>query len=879
MVKIQVKDFIKGDIVNVQLAINKKTKAEVLSVKNDTVKVKYIEKPIQNEFGTKAITYNISDVYPLNKEIRKVSTNNRIKPVKWVMPNKKRFISWINETFIQYRLTKNTHEKKTNGFELKSYQKFVRDYLQIDSPYRGILLYHGLGSGKTCTSIAVAENLINERNVIVLLPASLRQNYIDQLTGECGNFSYKQSPKLLKDRYTFISYNAFNALQQLKRLGSLDNHVIIVDEVHNLISMMISDSKQGPEIYNMLMNAKDVKIVFLSGTPIINIPFEASRLFNILRGHIEVNVFSIKRVGRQYGANWDLASFEKILLKTPYIDHVETNTVNRTMSVHLTIPNHHADFNQIIQEIVNIGQANDVILEMRYPKKYTLFPEDRDEFDKFFIDNSDPMEEKLKNNELFTRRMLGLVSYYRGASEKYYPRLNETQHIEVPMSDYQYAEYDMVRDIERSIEKSSAKHFAAKKKNKSAKKITSVFRAFSRQFSNFVFPENVERPFKSKLIAQAKKKRAGINVNDLENEANKAESALELSKKETQLIQEALEKLMEQSDVVFRRDLHIYSPKMKRMREIIDESPGLTLVYSTYRTLEGVEIFSRVLAEHGYEDFLDSHKTTKALRYAIWSGKEDEKNRADILKTFTSPDNSRGEYIKILLITAAGAEGLDLKNIRQVHIMEPFWHEIRIEQVIGRAIRLNSHIDLPEKDREVDVYRYFSVFSKDQAAKSKDSETTDEYIYDVALKKMTVVNDIKKIMKEAAVDCTLNALDNEKDLRCYSFPSTNEDSLASKPDIEQDSIYARTNSKKRNVEVSLKAMLMSKNGQIYVPHMKKKQFFAFNDKSFSEAKNIDLKTSKKVAVNPKTREVFDYNAAKTKNPIKIGDINNKGIVV
>ena len=53
--------------------------------------------------------------------------------------------------------------------------------------------------------------------------------------------------------------------------------------------------------------------------------------------------------------------------------------------------------------------------------------------------------------------------------------------------------------------------------------------------------------------------------------------------------------------------------------------------------------------------------------------------------------------IKVIMITKAGAEGLDLKNVRNVHIMEPYWYETRIQQVIGRAARYNSHIDLPEK--------------------------------------------------------------------------------------------------------------------------------------------------------------------------------------
>ena len=64
-----------------------------------------------------------------------------------------------------------------NTRELLEHQKIVRDYLLTETPYRGLLLYHGLGSGKTCSSIAIAESLLSTRTCYVLLPASLQDNY------------------------------------------------------------------------------------------------------------------------------------------------------------------------------------------------------------------------------------------------------------------------------------------------------------------------------------------------------------------------------------------------------------------------------------------------------------------------------------------------------------------------------------------------------------------------------------------------------------------------------------------------------------------------------------------------------------------------------
>ena len=50
-----------------------------------------------------------------------------------------------------------------------------------------------------------------------------------------------------------------------------------------------------------------------------------------------------------------------------------------------------------------------------------------------------------------------------------------------------------------------------------------------------------------------------------------------------------------------------------------------------------------------------------------------------------------GDLIKIFMITASGAEGISLQNVRYVHITEPYWHPVRREQVIGRAKRICSH--------------------------------------------------------------------------------------------------------------------------------------------------------------------------------------------
>jgi len=80
----------------------------------------------------------------------------------------------------------------------------------------------------------------------------------------------------------------------------------------------------------------------------------------------------------------------------------------------------------------------------------------------------------------------------------------------------------------------------------------------------------------------------------------------------------------------------------------------------------------------------------------------------------TAANNNHGEIIKVFMITSSGAEGISLKNTRYVHILEPYWHPVRMEQVIGRARRICSHENLPDDERRVNVYLYLMRFTDEQ---------------------------------------------------------------------------------------------------------------------------------------------------------------------
>ena len=812
----------------------------------------------------------------------KKKKNNKITidSVNWILANKKRFPKWVTETFRKYLLTGNKLAPSVNGkFTPFLHQKFVRDFMQNNSPYRGLLLFHGLGSGKTCTSITIAENLKNYKNVLVMTPASIRNNFINKGLLFCGDERFKAMPSLIDDYYKFISTNASNTLRQIQDVGTLDNHVIIIDEVHNLVSRIVSgllgQSKQGKAIYNLLMNAKNCKIIALTGTPIINYPLEAGILLNMLAGPIEVYVFRILKM--KSNLDRDLEKFRSHLEKINEVDFVDINRLNKTIEVKFKISDIPED-SDVLKVLVKEAKNFGLDIKFLMKQQYTAFPETDEEFDTYFLERNanGSGSFRLKNKDLFMRRALGLVSYYE-SSGKDYPDY-EIVYEDVVMSNYQYILYDKVREFEKVRERIAAmKMKSGKKKDKP----TSLMRIYSRMFSNFVFPKEIPRPFPSGNILEMDKnnKKDDKKIEKMmQEESAKSENYRELSVKYKKKIAKALNILDRRKDEFLTlKQLETYSPKMKKIIENINKSPGLVLVYSQFITMEGIGILGLALQANGFEPFGYAGKKDK---FAVFSGEQDYEEREKTLKVFTSNENKNGEKLKVLMISSAGTEGLDLKNIRQIHIMEPYWNEIRIKQVIGRGVRHKSHIALPPKDRNVVVYRYNAVLSEKDKNLSKAKLSTDQYVYDIALKKYAVTEDILEALKSVAVDCVLNKGETKFEGDCFSF-GTDEEGLASLPDIKRDIVYGATVSQSKKVKRKLKLAYLTKNNTIVLPDKKTKKVYKllnFNNKKNAMSKIPKIK--KKVRIDMESKIVYDNTSAKkTGDLIKLGKMDKNSKLV
>ena len=148
-----------------------------------------------------------------------------------------------------------------------------------------MLIYHGLGSGKSITSISIAFDYIlkYKQKIIILMNKSLHQNYLTDIKKflTLKKFSINEINDFITNNFEFFSLNASNILLKFKQTN-IKNKLIIIDEAHNLFNSVVNGSKNLTELYYLLRNEDKVKIILLTGTPIINTPYEATMCFNLL---------------------------------------------------------------------------------------------------------------------------------------------------------------------------------------------------------------------------------------------------------------------------------------------------------------------------------------------------------------------------------------------------------------------------------------------------------------------------------------------------------------------------------------------------------------------------------------------------------------------
>jgi hypothetical protein len=228
-----------------------------------------------------------------------------------------------------------------------------------------------------------------------------------------------------------------------------------------------------------------------------------------------------------------------------------------------------------------------------------------------------------------------------------------------------------------------------------------------------------------------------------------------------------------------------YSAKIKNITDKVMTSDGIILIYSQYIDGGVVPIalaleelgFTRYSAAGGNSSFFRSKPTQnidsltmlpqrqhqaqypdrpfRPARYSVITGDPTiSPDNLHELKALTNENNTYGENVKVVIISVAGSEGLDFKNIRQVHILEPWYNMNLLEQIIGRAIRNCSHKRLPFSQRNVELYLYGTILT------NPDIEAIDLYLYRLSEFKAVKIGAVSRVLRTSAVDCLLNVQHN-----------------------------------------------------------------------------------------------------------------------
>ena len=1041
---------IEDEPINTQkILIPKPKRKEVLkktSKKNTKIN---IQQDIADVDLTQAMIRSQRVVDRLPKEREKVI----VKAPSYYMSNRKIFIQKFTELFKPYQKELLDVNKKvscdtsnvTNEFDLLTHQKIVRDYLNLYTPYRGLLLYHGLGSGKTCTSIAIAEGMKTDKHVYVLTPAALQMNFLSELK-KCGDHLYKKNQywefisidgqpeyipilskalllpvdiiktqkgawlmnvnketnyeelsvnekksldnqlnRMIRTKYTNLNYNGMN-LKSLEKISKekgqsniFDNSVIIIDEAHNLVSRIVNKIKINDKktisykLYDDIMRATNAKVVLLSGTPIINYPNEIGVLYNLLRGYItswtiptelkhgKINTeMIINMLDDANMKTYDLIEYSDNKLtvtrnpfgfintkkrgvlkgtkKTVQTKKNEKKINNKTKRNTQTQKGGEYAFekyngvklddtgnisnNEFIQNIMNILTKNGINVKTNQivMTNHKSLPDDSNTFLSTFVDTDNG---NTTNINLFQRRIIGLTSYFRSAQEDLLPSYEQTEDgdnyhiVKVEMSEHQFAIYEKIRKIEHDKEKKTQRASRMQKGNE-LYKMSSTYRIFSRAACNFAFPNTIERPvpvIKDKVInekmldAEQESNEISERV-DTENIEDQGITNVQEHENYTKRIDIAMNKLNSNKDgtnekeYLSKLELTNYSPKFAKILENITDvnNKGLHLVYSHFRTMEGIGILKLILLANGYAEFkikkingiwelIENSDDIGKPKFVLYTGTEQEEEKEIIRNVYNSmweyvplsitskikqinENNHMGEIIKVMMITASGAEGINLKNTRYVHIVEPYWHMVRVEQVIGRARRICSHQDLPINLRTVKVFLYISSFSAKQKTDDNNIElrirdvskvdrntpiTTDESLYEISSIKQRINNQILNAIKESAIDCNLysNVAANKQgeQLVCYGYGKVQSNQFSSYPMFEKDLQNKKGLDTKK---ITWTGIEMTANGVVYIVNRETNEVYDYNSYIRAKELNTELLLVGKL-IEKDGKLVFDKN--------------------
>ena len=606
------------------------------------------------------------------------------------------------------------------GVPLKQ-QEFISRFLSPKTLNNEILLFHQVGTGKTCSAINIAElsmNMNTDMKVLVLVKGdTFIKNFVNELVFQCtpGQYIPENYSKLTaKEKVIRLNKNIrrkyevntfYKFAQEITKLSDdkvkqyYSNHIIIVDEVHNIKDTEKKKKEQRVYVYKQLHRLlhliNNKKVVLLSATPMKDNITEFASVMNLI-----------------LPMNLQLPT-KKDFIKTFFTKGEQGDDKIKNIELLKDYIRGRVSFLRTMESQVTKTNIGKIVNKL----KYTLV-----DTDKMSTFQTEIYEKALRKDGSIAN-----VDELENKSED---------------------------ELLGSYEKEYEEYEDSKEESEGEKEDKKGLYDNSRQASLFVFPDGTYG-------------REGFNNSDnitLKDERMDVLSQREKGSKDKGKKPQFTNKLKNiltkngtlTSPIDILNEIGKYSSKYKKaLEEIILHPKENTFVYSQFYKGSGLVIFAECLKLLGYLEATGSslenynQQQDQVLRFAILAEKITNKVENNI-KIFNKPENRHGKYIQVLLGSPLVGEGRSFFNVRQIHILTPHWNMSLTEQVTGRGIRAFSHKDLDETDKYVKVYRHCSIPS------SKNINSIDYLMYEISEIKDLKIKQIERICKETAVDCALN---------------------------------------------------------------------------------------------------------------------------
>ena len=629
-------------------------------------------------------------------------------------------------------------------FETALYQHFISQYLSHRTPYKSIMLYYGVGVGKTCTAITLTEMILStktmdttEPHIWVIMPQALEENFnkeifnydikvfknlFNQCTGDNyvkllnineSSFNEKDNKdnikRLLKKRYEIFTYDSFmKRINEKYKDNIVENKVIIIDEAHNIRSTNNKEKGTYSTLKKILENGRNNRLILLSATPMYNEPRDILDLFNLMlindkRNNILKEYFKVFNNNNKFKFE-DKAKKLIKKLSSNYISYLKGKNPF-TFALKLK-----ASYNSNIK-ILNVEPTKD-------PSNNSI-PAKELGWLKYI--NDDIVISKLgicqKNKIDSLKKIINKINY------------NNIQEID---------ENELNDIAEDAADAADAEGLSPSKlQNQNQKQNMRLL-----QPMNIVYDNDIGK--------------VGFNsfFRNIEGTASISVNYSEKYKNALYPTEEYLGK---------------YSGKFLNICDIVRKSEGIVVIYSRF-AWAGIIPLAICLEHLGYsregtnnilknpEIVKDKpkYKDVSNPKYCILTSDKKEIMGSttinNLIKKINDDKNINGKDIKVILITQVASEGLSFYNAREIHLIEPWYHFNRPDQIIGRGIRNCRHQKLPFEKRNVTVFMHASA--NDDAGMLK-TETIDIHALRISTRKYIESKEIDKIISDNSLDCSL----------------------------------------------------------------------------------------------------------------------------